>query len=137
MANSRYMINKGINNSIEFRGLKAQYIWYFGAMVTVLMILFAAFYIAGVNTYICMTLVGIGGAVGTIKLYGLSHQYGEYGMMKAIAKKRVPAEIKSYSRKIFQRLSKDSGMSGGNNKLIKIRNGKAAKRYATDYGHRA
>ena len=30
MANSVYKINKGINKPIEFKGLKAQYIWYLG-----------------------------------------------------------------------------------------------------------
>ncbi|HMT97439.1 MAG TPA: DUF4133 domain-containing protein, partial [Ferruginibacter sp.] len=30
MSNSVYQINKGINRSIEFKGLKAQYIWYLG-----------------------------------------------------------------------------------------------------------
>jgi hypothetical protein len=104
MANSNYIINKGINKSMEFRGLKAQYIWYFGAMVIVLLVLFAAMYIAGANTYFCIALVGVGGTFGTMRLYSLSQQYGEHGMMKAIAKKRVPAQIKSYSRKIFQQL---------------------------------
>lgn len=30
MSNSVYQINKGINKPIEFKGLKAQYIWYLG-----------------------------------------------------------------------------------------------------------
>ncbi|HEU4791365.1 MAG TPA: DUF4133 domain-containing protein, partial [Flavobacterium sp.] len=45
MSNSVYQINKGINQSIEFKGLKAQYIWYLGGGVVVLMILFAVMYI--------------------------------------------------------------------------------------------
>ena len=30
MSNSVYKVNKGINKPIEFRGLKAQYIWWLG-----------------------------------------------------------------------------------------------------------
>ncbi len=41
MANSVYQINKGINQSIEFKGLKAQYIWYLGGGVIALLIIFA------------------------------------------------------------------------------------------------
>jgi hypothetical protein len=104
MANSVYPINKGINKSIEFHGLKAQYIWYFGSLIVALLIVFAALYIAGINAYICIALVGSAGTFGTIRIFGLSHQYGEYGMMKAVAKRRVPKVLKSYSRKIFQQL---------------------------------
>ena len=44
MGNSVYSVNKGINKSIEFKGLKAQYIWYLGGGVVALLILFAILY---------------------------------------------------------------------------------------------
>ena len=105
MNNSIYNINKGINKSIEFRGLRAQYIWYFAGMVIGLMILFAALYICGVNIYICLVLIGGATTGGTIKIFALSHEYGEHGLMKAMAKKRVPKVLKSYSRRFFQNLT--------------------------------
>jgi hypothetical protein len=105
MNNSIYTINKGINKSIEFRGLRAQYIWYFGGMVTGLLILFALLYICGVNTYICLFLIGGAATGGGIKIFALSHEYGEHGLMKAIAKKQVPKVLKSYTRKNFQNLT--------------------------------
>lgn len=101
MSNSVYSINKGINKSIEFRGLKAQYIWYFGAGVIGLLILFAILYIIGINSFICMGIIGIAGTVLTIKIYALSNTYGEYGMMKKIARRSVPKVIKSKSREVF------------------------------------
>jgi hypothetical protein len=52
MSNSVYQINKGINKSIEFRGLKAKHIWYLGEGVLALLILFAILYISGINTFI-------------------------------------------------------------------------------------
>ncbi len=106
MANSVYQINKGINKSIEFKGLKAQYIWYLGAGVVGLLILFAAMYIAGVNSFICIGIILIAGSVLVFKVYGMSNKYGEHGMMKELAKRSVPKTIKCNSRKIFIKRSK-------------------------------
>ena len=101
MSNSVYPINKGINQSIEFKGLKAQYIWYLGGGVVVLMILFAVLFFIGIPSLICVAFIGIAGIAMVFKIYKMSRQYGEYGMMKAIAKKQVPKNIKVYSRRIF------------------------------------
>ncbi len=42
---SVYAINKSINKPVEFKGLKAQYIWYLGGGLLFLLILFAVLYI--------------------------------------------------------------------------------------------
>ncbi|KFF13749.1 DUF4133 domain-containing protein [Flavobacterium hydatis] len=101
MSNSVYQINKGINQSIEFRGLKAQYIWYLGGGVIVLMILFAGMYIAGLPSFVCIGIIGISGTLLVLKIYKMSHKYGEFGMMKSLAKRQVPKAVKSQSRKVF------------------------------------
>ena len=101
MSNSVYSINKGINKSIEFKGLKAQYIWYFGGMVIGLLILFAILYISGINSFVCIGIILTLGAVLTLKIYSLSNRYGEYGMMKKWAKRSIPKVIKSKSRAAF------------------------------------
>jgi hypothetical protein len=101
MANSVYQINKGINKSIEFRGLKAQYIWYLGGAVIVLMIIFAILYIAGVNAFVCIGIILTSGTAVVMKIYSLSNTYGEYGMMKKIASKKVPRSIRSKNRNVF------------------------------------
>ncbi len=104
MANSVYQINKGINKPIEFKGLKAQYIWYLGGGLLALLILFAVLYICGVNTFICLGLILFLGAILFLYVYRLSHKYGQYGMMKSLAKTSIPTCIKSYTRKVFIRL---------------------------------
>jgi predicted lysophospholipase L1 biosynthesis ABC-type transport system permease subunit len=101
MSNSVYTINKGINKSIEFKGLKAQYIWYFGAGVIALLILFAILYIIGINSFVCIGIIFIGGTVLTIKVYALSNTYGEYGMLKKMARRSIPNVIRSKSRSAF------------------------------------
>ncbi|MDQ1164669.1 DUF4133 domain-containing protein [Flavobacterium sp. SORGH_AS_0622] len=101
MAVSVYQINKGINQSIEFKGLKAQYIWYLGGGVVLLMIVFAVLYIIGIPSLICIGFIGISGTILVLKIYKMSNTYGEHGMMKAIARKQLPKFIKVNSRRVF------------------------------------
>lgn len=101
MANSIYQINKGINKSIEFKGLRAQYIWYLGGGLLGLLILFAVLYIAGVPSLACIAVIL---AIGTwlfIKVYAMSNKYQEHGLMKKMAARSVPKVIKCNSRKVF------------------------------------
>jgi len=104
VSTSIYSINRGINKPIEFRGLKAQYIWYLGGGLLALLILFAILYICGVNTFVCLGLILSLGAGLFFCVYSLSHKYGEYGMMKKIAKKGIPKVVRARSRKIFVNL---------------------------------
>ena len=97
MSNSVYQINKGINKPIEFKGLKAQYIWYLGGGLVILMIIFAILYIAGINIFICLIIIFFLFTALFMYVYKMSRTYGQYGLMKKIAKKAVPKVIKSYS----------------------------------------
>lgn len=101
MENSVYLINKGINKSIEFRGLKAQYIWYLGGGIMLLLILFSIMYLCGVNTYLGVVIILIAGGLLVTKIYAMSNKYGEHGLMKEMAKKGIPKLVRCNSRKIF------------------------------------
>lgn len=105
MENSVYVINKGINKSIEFKGLKSQYIWYLGGGIMALLILFSIMYIAGVNTYLGLVIILFAGAGLVTKVYAMSNKYGEHGLMKEMAKKGIPKLVRCRSRKIFLELS--------------------------------
>lgn len=85
METSVYSINKGINKSIEFKGLKAQYIWYLGGGIVGLLILFAAMYLIGIPSLICVVVIAVLGTAVVMKTYGMSKKYGEYGLMKMLA----------------------------------------------------
>lgn len=106
MPTSVYTINKGINKPIEFKGLKAQYIWWLAGGLLALLILFAVLYICGLNTFLCLGIIIAGGTGLFIHVYKLSRKYGEYGMMKSLAKRSIPEVVKSYSRKVFTGLCK-------------------------------
>lgn len=101
MANSVYQVNKGINKSIEFKGLKAQYIWYLGGGIVTLLIAFAVMYIAGLPSLLCIGIILIAGTTLVMKIYGMSKKYGEYGLMKKIAQKSIPQKIKNNTRTSF------------------------------------
>jgi hypothetical protein len=104
MSTSVYTINKSINKPVEFKGFRAQYIWYLGGGLLALLILFAVLYIAGVHPFICLFLVLLGGAALFVFVGRLSNKFGEHGLMKKMARRGVPHVVKSSSRKIFQTL---------------------------------
>lgn len=96
-----YTINKGINRPIEFRGLKAQYIYILAIGLVLLLVGFASSYIAGVPVYLCLPIVLVVGAGLFVGVNRLSHRYGEHGLMKAMASRRVPIAIICSSRVVL------------------------------------
>jgi flagellar biosynthesis component FlhA len=98
-----YEINKGINRSIEFRGLKAQYIVFFIVGIVGLLVLFAMAFLAGVPTLVCIAVTGVLGFVMYSYVYRYSNKYGEHGLMKEAAYRQVPPAIRCRSRiKFFE-----------------------------------
>lgn len=98
---SVYSINKGINRPIEFKGLKAQYIAYLATGLVSLLVLFVVIYILGVNMFICLGLILILGTLLFVFVYRLSDTYGQYGLLKKMAKRSLPVFLKVRSRKVF------------------------------------
>lgn len=101
MARLTYPINKGINRSIVFRGLKGQYIWYTGGAMFMVMILYAVMYVCGMNTYLCLLIAVCTASASIMAIYQLSASFGEHGLMKALAKRKIPGLVKATSRKRF------------------------------------
>jgi hypothetical protein len=100
---SVYKINKGVNQPVVFKGLKAQYIWWLGGGVVALLLLFAILYIIGVNMYVCLLIILVLGTLLFKKVYSMSRKYGEHGLMKKIAKRRIPKVIKTRSRTVYMK----------------------------------
>lgn len=104
MTGLKYNINKGINRSIEFRGLKAQYIGYLAIGLVALLVVFAIMYIAAVPVYLCVAVVMLAGGGLFSGVYRYSHKYGAHGLMKVMALRQVPPAIVCRSRRVFLRL---------------------------------
>tara|TARA_R110002020_G_scaffold113688_1_gene261527 strand:+ start:13833 stop:14201 length:369 start_codon:yes stop_codon:yes gene_type:complete len=103
--NSVYKNHKSINRSIEFRGLKAQYIWYLGGGIVVLLILFAGMLLLGIPSLFCVALTLAMGGFMVMKAYMMSKTFGEFGLMKRLAQRQIPKIIRSRSRNIFYKHS--------------------------------
>ena len=101
-----YHINKGIGRTVEFKGLKAQYLFIFAGGLLGILVLIMIMYMAGVNTYICLLLGGTTSGLLIWKTFSLNRKYGEHGLMKLGAKKKHPQYI--ISRKSIYRYLKSN-----------------------------
>ena len=104
-----YPINKGIGRSVEFQGLKSQYLFIFAGGLLALFVLFVILYMAGVNQWIC---IGFGGSAASVlvwQTFSLNKKYGEHGLMKRSAlhshprylinRRRIPRLFRHRERK--------------------------------------
>ena len=85
---AEYPINKGIGRPVEFKGLKAQYLFIFAGGLLALFILFVILYMVGIGQWIC-----IGAASSSIlvwQTFALNARYGEHGLMKLGAARNHP-----------------------------------------------
>lgn len=106
---SVYDINKGINRSVEFRGIKAQYIIYLAAGLVALLVVFAILYVAGCNIYLSLGIILPAGAGLFMVVSRMSKKYGEHGLLKKAAARRLPASVRSHSSIVFRKLKEGYG----------------------------
>ena len=88
-----YSINRGIGKSVEFKGLKAQYLFIFVGGLLAIFILFVLMYLAGVNQWFCIITGCIGTTILVYQTFALNAKYGEYGLMKKQALSYHPRYI--------------------------------------------
>lgn len=88
-----YNINKGIGRTVEFKGLKAQYLFIFAGGLLGVLLLVMVLYMANVNSYICLTVSIILGLMISWQTFRLNKKYGEHGLMKRGANKKHPQYI--------------------------------------------
>jgi len=88
-----YTVNKGVGKPAEFQSLKSQYLFIFAGGLLALFIVFVVMYMAGVNQWIC---IGFGVISALVLVYGtfyLNGKYGEYGLMKLLARRNHPRYV--------------------------------------------
>lgn len=101
-----YEINKGINRSLEFKGIKAQYIIYLALGMVIMLLLLAILVAIGIGQNVCFAIILPITAAFIICIQRMSRKYGEHGLVKSMAARGLPPAIFSRSRKIFIRLKK-------------------------------
>lgn len=104
-----YPINKGIGRSVEFQGLKSQYLFIFAGGLLALFVLFVILYMAGVNQWICIGFGGTSTSILVWQTFALNRKYGEHGLMKRSAlhshprylinRRRIPRLFRHRERK--------------------------------------
>lgn len=101
---AEYPINKGIGASVEFKGLKAQYLFIFAGGLLLLFILFVIMYMVGINQWFCIGFGVVCASVLVWQTFRLNGKYGEHGLMKLGAVKSHPRYL--INRRRISRLFK-------------------------------
>ena len=99
-----YHVNKGIGRSVEFKGLKAQYLFIFGGGLLALFVLFVILYMIGIDQWICIGFGVVSASVLVWQTFALNARYGEHGLMKLGATKSHPRYL--LNRRRISRLIK-------------------------------
>ena len=99
-----FNINKGIGKSVEFKGLKAQYLFIFAGGLLSVFIVFVIMYMAGIDQWICIGFGVIAASVLVWLTFRLNEKYGEHGLMKLMAVRQHPRYL--INRKSPHRLFK-------------------------------
>lgn len=90
---AEYSINKGIGGSVEFKSLKAQYLFIFAGGLLTIFVLFVILYMAGISQWFCIGFGVIAASVLVWLVFALNTKYGEHGLMKLAATKNHPRYI--------------------------------------------
>ena len=105
-----YLLYPAIGRPMTVKGIVAQYILYAAAALLGDLLLFILLYCCGIPHWICMAIVFALGAGIVAGATYCSRTFGEYGLMKQLARRRLPNSIRYPSREPFLNLSiKENG----------------------------
>lgn len=99
-----YPVNKGIGRPVEFKGLKAQYLFIFVGGLLALFVLFVILYMIGIDQWVCIGFGVVSASVLVWQTFALNARYGEHGLMKLGATKSHPRYL--LNRRRISRLIK-------------------------------
>ena len=101
---SDFEINKGVGREVEFKGLRAQYLFIFAFGLLAVFVVFVIMYTAGIGQWTCNGF-GVSAATAVVWLtFSLNRRFGSHGLMKLLAARQHPRRI--LSRKRITRLIK-------------------------------
>ena len=87
---AEYNINKGIGQSVEFKGLKAQYLFIFAGGLLAVFVLFIILYLVGINQWVCIGTGVVSASLLVWLTFALNRRYGEHGLMKRLSNRQHP-----------------------------------------------
>ena len=106
---AEYPINKGIGRPVEFKGLKAQYLFLFAGGLLAAFILFIILYMAGAGQWFCIGFGAVSASSLVWLTFRLNAKYGEHGLMKLGAARSHPRYLINRRRitRLFKRQRKE------------------------------
>lgn len=93
-----YKLYKGVDQDLEFKGLKAQYLFYMGGVLLVGLLLVALLYGLGFPWFFALGIPVWLVIYASRRISGLNQRYGKDGLMKKMAFRRLPLAIKIRNR---------------------------------------
>lgn len=106
MPMAEYAINKGVGRSVEYKGLKAQYLFIFAGGLLAVFVVFVIMYICGISQWVCIVFGAVAASALVWLTFHLNTKYGQYGLMKLAA-------VKYHPRYIINRLRITRLLKGG------------------------
>ena len=77
-----FEINKGVGRTVEFKGLKAQYLFLFAGGLLAVFILIVVLYLCGISQITCLVIGVVGASLVVWQTFTMNRKYGQYGLMK-------------------------------------------------------
>lgn len=88
-----YPVNKGIGRPVEFKGLKAQYLFIFAGGLLTVFIFFIIMYMAGASEWLCIGFGLVSASALVWLTFRMNARYGEHGLMKLGASRSRPRYV--------------------------------------------
>lgn len=88
-----YPINRGIGKSVEFKGLKAQYLFIFVGGLLAVFVVFVIMYMIGISQWMCIGFGIVAASILVWQTFALNAKFGEHGLMKMQAGSSHPKYI--------------------------------------------
>ena len=87
---AEWEINKGVGRTVEFKGLKAQYLFLFAGGLLAVFFLVVILYLCGVSQIACLVIGIVGATLVVWPTFAMNRKYGQYGLMKKGAVRLAP-----------------------------------------------
>lgn len=97
---------------MEFKGLKAQYLFIFVAGLLAVFVVFVIMYMIGIDQWICIGFGVVSATVLVWLTFKLNERYGEHGLMKFMAVKQHPRYLinRKTPHRLFLRKRKEKNV---------------------------
>lgn len=87
---AEWEINKGVGRTVEFKGLKAQYLFLFAGGLLGVFVFVVVLYLCGVGQIWCLGIGVVGVTLVVWQTFAMNRKYGRYGLMKQSAVRMHP-----------------------------------------------